>query len=200
MEGGFLMTSNIYFLRHGEDESLHSVHKVHPYPSCELSKIGKESISNNIEKLKDIKVDVILCSPIKRALQSAQIIANGLDVPLIVRDEFSEWCPPSSIYGKSVKGYSNEYSAWRLVRHKYPNSFVQDGESMNEVYKRIVAGKDIIEEFSQEYSNIVIVSHLVYLRGLIGLFNHESFNNGINLFEPNNKINLSHAAFIKVKT
>jgi len=200
MEVGSTMRNkvNLIVLRHGHDESTLSDKKVHPFPNTPLSDLGRKTISASSETLLHEEIEVVLSSPLLRAFQSSEIIRKKLGVPIYIVDELKEWKPPSNVYGKSSAEYTEEYLHWKNIRHKKPNSFIEDGESMTQIKHRIKAGQKIIKHHFNNYNKILVVSHLIYLRGLLGFIFNKKFNNGIHLFEPNNLIHIMYSEFIKV--
>lgn len=71
--------TKFYFLRHGESTA-NAANRV-SNPSVELTEKGKEQAKTAAKQLKDARVDTILVSPLIRARQTAEIIANELAIP-----------------------------------------------------------------------------------------------------------------------
>jgi uncharacterized phosphatase len=58
-----------------------------------LTDEGRQDVRKTAESIKNIKIDKIVCSPLSRALESAQIIAEVISYPggeILVSDLFSE--------------------------------------------------------------------------------------------------------------
>jgi probable phosphoglycerate mutase len=185
-------------MRHGKDKSLLSPEKVHPFPNSSLSFQGKKEVIKNIPFLKNLNLDLILTSNILRALQTSFLIQKHLTLKLVTSSYLAEWCPATSIYGLSQFDYPIDYIEWKKTRHEKPLSKYKDGESIDEIEKRIINGERLINKYALSYNSILIVSHLVYLRGLIDYLEKRSFNNGYFLFEPNNRVHLNHCQIIEV--
>ncbi len=71
---------HIYTIRHGQ--SIANAHKiVSGSQETPLGELGKHQVRISAEKLAHLKIDLIVCSPMRRALDSAKIIADALQYP-----------------------------------------------------------------------------------------------------------------------
>ncbi len=58
-----------------------------------LTDEGRDDVRKNAESLKDLNIDIIVASPLSRAIESAQIIAEVIGYPknkILINDLFSE--------------------------------------------------------------------------------------------------------------
>lgn len=115
----------------------------------ELSKLGKEQSVNLKVLIKDKKFDVIFCSDLKRASDSAKL-TFGNSVP-IIEDKRLRECN----YGDLNGAPSSKVDAIieNSINKPFPN-----GESYRDVEKRV---RDFLKEIVKKYAgkNIAIVSH-----------------------------------------
>ena len=82
--------TRLIFVRHGET-SINTDQKLHRYDDPELlNDAGLEQIRSLTTKLKIYSPSVIFTSGEKRALQSAELIAASLNVPLKINDGLRE--------------------------------------------------------------------------------------------------------------
>jgi len=85
--------TTLYFIRHGQTKQnlLHLIQGRIDYP---LSSVGEERIKEVALKLKEdnYHFDLIYSSPLKRAVESAKIIKDVMDIdsPIIIEDELIE--------------------------------------------------------------------------------------------------------------
>ncbi|MEX0930329.1 MAG: class I tRNA ligase family protein [Candidatus Paceibacterota bacterium] len=82
--------AKVYFMRHGE--SVKNVEQTfdsgqNDFP---LTEKGKEEAKRAGEELKDAGIDLVVTSPIQRALETAQIVADELGAELVVEEGLSE--------------------------------------------------------------------------------------------------------------
>jgi len=78
-----------YFIRHGET-NFNKEKKYTGTFDILLNKQGFKQVKNAVEILLLQNITVIYTSPLKRALQTAIIISNKLNIPIVVVDEFIE--------------------------------------------------------------------------------------------------------------
>ena len=85
------MTTHLYFIRHGD--YIEDVENG-AYQDLGLSPEGirqMERLRDRLERTGEIKADVLLASPMRRAKASAEILAPALGLPIIFDEDFAEW-------------------------------------------------------------------------------------------------------------
>ena len=157
-------TNEYLFIRHGYS---HSNEKgVYCYESCGgLTEKGKEQIKNSAKKIqKEIikKEDVIIvASPIKRTLQSSEILADilGISKEKIIIENGLKEIKYAGSENKSVndviKTKINALKEDLMIGYKYK----EDGcESYQDVTSRMLL---VLDQYSKKYKNkkIIFVSH-----------------------------------------
>lgn len=114
-----------------------------------LSGLGRKQSINLKDKIKDKKFDVVFCSDLKRAVESAELTFKGL-VP-IIQDKRLRECN----YGKYNAHSSDvvEPMQEKAITESFP-----DGESYEDVKKRM---SEFLNFLKQNYDkkNIAIVAH-----------------------------------------
>lgn len=79
----------ILLTRHGQTD-WNVLKKVQGKADIELNKKGIEQAEATRDTLKNEKIDLILCSPLKRAKQTADIINQERNIPIIIDERVSE--------------------------------------------------------------------------------------------------------------
>lgn len=90
----------IYLTRHGETDwnIKHSNQKINDNAKnlpvtdddfIDINSTGIKQANKLAEKIKNVSIDLIICSPLPRAKQTAEIIANGRDIPIILDENIS---------------------------------------------------------------------------------------------------------------
>lgn len=79
----------IYMTRHGQTD-WNVQKRVQGKADIELNENGIEQAQLTSEKFKDIEIDLIICSPLKRAKQTAEIINRVTKCEIIYEDGVSE--------------------------------------------------------------------------------------------------------------
>jgi probable phosphoglycerate mutase len=149
----------LYFVRHGESvanlrrEFSNSGIK-HP-----LTEKGSEQARALSQKLSGIPFEIIYSSPILRAVQTAQILAEQLHAPMETTEALREW---------SVGIYegTTDKEGWELHRQvqedwffkNKPESKMPGGESFLEIRERFVPFIDQLTQNDTE-QNILCVAH-----------------------------------------
>ncbi len=114
-----------------------------------LSKLGKEQSIKLIDQIKNKKFDVVFCSDLKRAVESAEITFNG-EVQ-IIKDKRLRECN----YGK-FNGCKSEIV--EPMQEKCIFERFQDGESYEDVKTRIKEFIDFLKE-NYEGKSVAIIAH-----------------------------------------
>ncbi len=79
----------ILLTRHGQTE-WNLLKKVQGKADIELNEKGIEQAEKTKYLLKEERLDLILCSPLKRAKQTAEIINQGRDIGMIIDERIQE--------------------------------------------------------------------------------------------------------------
>lgn len=144
----YIMKKKVYWIRHGEstaniDEYLHML-----YYNPELSQKGKGQMASCGDRLFDKDIQVILCSPLKRSIESAniikkQIISKGRNPPIIhIIDSIKE----SGIGLDNICLNNQNSSLLSDIVRIIPTNF-------------FYFFKKDFDEYISQYNNILIVGH-----------------------------------------
>ena len=151
----------LYFVRHGESianllRKFSNSGIKHP-----LTEMGVAQARALAQKLAGIPFESIHSSPVLRAMQTAQIVAEQLHVPVEVTEALREW---------SVGIYegTTDPEGWELHRkvqedwyfHNKPGSRMPGGESFDEIRERFVPLiENLIQKHKNTDRNILCVAH-----------------------------------------
>ena len=145
----------IYLMRHGRDDE----EFLGGWSDNELTEDGVFQVKNAaLYMLKsNIKINKIVCSPIKRAYDSAVIVGDLLGVKDIIVDERLKEQNKGKLNGMNKKEANIKYPEYLIdsVETIYP-----EGESLKMLNDRIV---DNIELFSEAEDGTLFITH----RGVI---------------------------------
>ncbi len=143
-----------------------------------LNETGIKQAQLLAEYLRDVKIEAVYSSPLKRALRTAETIADchQLEVeitPGLIDLDFGEW---QGLSRQEVKDkYEELYTEWisRPDKVKIPA-----GESLNDVMARAIG---VIDEIIAKYKGtVILVSHRVVNKvlicALLGLDNSHFWN------------------------
>ena len=151
-------SGNKYFImRHGEaDKNIKNISNSTDTNPSPLTDLGKKVAIKTAQKLKKEKIDYIFTSPLLRARQTAEIVAEILSISkdkIITQKELTE-IGTGEFDGKSVDDYKKFFSSVEERFTKAPKW----GETLLDVKRRT---GDFIYEIEKSYSgkNVLIISH-----------------------------------------
>lgn len=84
------MRKDFYVFRHGETELNRQKRWQGSGMDYDLNETGVVQAQSLVEKLKDKGLEVIFSSPLKRAYQTAEVIGQTLNIPVIVKPDLRE--------------------------------------------------------------------------------------------------------------
>jgi len=145
----------IYFVAHATSKD-NEAEIASGWKDVELSKLGIQQAKELRERFKDIKIDLICCSDLKRAVDTVKI-AFGDKIPIVIDKRLRELNygdfngKPSEIVGPMKK---------ERIKEPFPN-----GESYEQAIQRI---HDFYQELKEKYPDkiVLIVGHRATQFGL----------------------------------
>ena len=150
--------TKVYFVRHAEPN-----YDNHDDMLRELSARGKEDRKRVTAFLMDKKIDVVLSSPFKRAVDTVKDFADSKGMTVETVNDFRER-KVDSCWIEDFAAFSKKQ--WIDFSYK-----LSDGECLKEVQERnINALKDVLNKYPGK--NIVIGSHGTALSTVINYYDH----------------------------
>ncbi|MCB0154382.1 MAG: histidine phosphatase family protein [Anaerolineae bacterium] len=153
------MSKLIYLVRHGQSQG-NIEGRVQGLLDSPLSERGQTEAHCLGQRLvAEIKVDLIFTSPLKRAQDTAQILAHYLDCPLKLDDDLREYNmgPITGLTPPEIKAkYPARYLAFE--RNEYPN-FLPGEEGAVVFEQRVQQGFERVLTHLEDGQSAVVVSH-----------------------------------------
>lgn len=154
----------LYIIRHAESE-WNPIGRYQGLLDPDLSQRGYMQAQRLANHFKDIHLDVIYASPLKRTYQTAYHIAKAkgmevLEERRVIEIDHGVW---SGMLVEEVQSkYPEEFRTWLEEPHKIK---FEGGESLREVYERV---KDFLQEVKQKHwgQSVAVVSHTVPIRAM----------------------------------
>ncbi len=157
--------TTVYIVRHAEAQG--NVDEVFQgRTDCEVTENGYRQLDALAEKFKDIDIDVLYASPMKRTLETARAVNKYHNLPIITDDNLIEinlgvlegvkWDDVPDLYPEEYGLWINDISEFN----------VKDGESMRNVYDRM---KKALTEIVRANAGkrIAVVSHGCAIRNYL---------------------------------
>ena len=164
--------THLYLIRHGQADGLKPGIAGSQPPDAGLSVLGKEQAERLRERLAtgEIHADVLISSPLRRALETAETIAPALGLPVLIDDEVQE-LNLGECEGLSEEEIGERFGRVYMEREPF-RQLGLSGDSRASFYVRIARAFDrLLREY--EGKTLVIVCHggvldalFVYLLGL----------------------------------
>ena len=142
----------IYYVRHGQTDWNLARKMQGGETEKELTSTGIEQAKQTKKELENAKYDIVICSPMHRAIQTAEIINKDRNVPIITDERIRER-KLGELEGNKVTD-ETEKKIWDYnLNYQIPN-----GENIHDFEKRIDEFFDDIKEKYHDKS-VLIVAH-----------------------------------------
>ena len=169
---------NLFVVRHGQTE-WNVLKKMQGSADIPLNDKGIEQAYQTKENLKDINVDLIICSPLQRAKQTAEIINTDKNLEIIYAEKLRE-----RNYGE-FEGVSKASFDYNEFWSYNKNINYTKAENVKEFFNRIY---QFVDELKIKYpdKNILIVAHAGILKAIECYANGMMKDEEIGPFLPDN--------------
>lgn len=170
----------IYLTRHGETELnlLDCFQGAYDGPETKLTEKGISQAISIAERLKDVHIDKIYSSPLKRAIETANYINKYHNLDIIIEKDLCERYL-GSWEGRKHKEVKEELNISDQEWANNRDTFTPiDGESQKDFNKRIT---DIFLKIANENKDkdILIVDHVLAIQVISSIVKHQEFNPSI---------------------
>lgn len=160
----------VYFVRHGQ--SIFNKEERHQFPDTPLSDEGLKQAEAIGNRFNNILLDLILSSPYKRALQTAQKIQKVTHAPLTQVDLFKERKHPSIYWDKLHRDPEIQLIHAQIREHIHdPGWHYADEENFTDLLLRSKEALNFIA--SQKKENVAVVTHGYFLSFMIHFMLYE---------------------------
>lgn len=187
------MANTFYIVRHGET-NWNILGKTQGHGNSNLTEKGIEQATTLANSMTKYPIDYIYTSDLGRAVETADIIANKLNLEVIKTANLREmgfgvW--EGLLIDEIKQTYGDIYSTWRNTPHL---ADIPGGETLSVIQSRV---DEFIKELNEKYDNkhIVLVSHSITVRvillsclasGLENIYRIKQDNTALNIVEFRN--------------
>lgn len=177
---------NIYLIRHGRTE-YNILGKYQGISDISLNEIGEIQSKKLVNYFKDIKIDKIFISNLKRTNETIKYLSDYKNIqPEIIEglNELNGGYFEGKTDSELIPLYANEVNN---LRHNLPMFNPPNGESSKKAYERII--KTISEIVTKtDYKNIIIVSHGLVLMLFLGYISNIPFDKIEHIYLENTSV------------
>ncbi len=147
----------LFLIRHGENSFLKQGRLPGLLPGIHLNKHGQEQAAALAETLKNSPIKAIYASPLERAVETAEPLAQALGLSIQLRPglrdtDVGEW------QGLRVKKLRKE-PLWKQIQEQPSQVRFPGGESFLELQERLVREIDAIRRAHKQKDLVAVVFH-----------------------------------------
>lgn len=169
----------IYSTRHGQTD-YNKRDFILGITDLELNETGLAQANQLAQEIREsgIKIDIIIASPMKRALRTAQIVAEANSLELVTDERLREWD-----YG-SYEGQHRTAPGFSENKREFAVKMGSTGESLMQLTHRVYAALDDVKS-RYKGKNVLLVSHGGVCRVIETYFNDMTTEQYSNWFMGN---------------
>lgn len=154
------MTVTLLFLRHGRTADNVARRFSGPHGGDPgLDDVGRHQAAVVAAALGDARVDAVVSSPLRRARETAEVIASALGLGVVVDPALADF-DPGGWDGHTTDEVRAASPAWHAAWSVSPDVAPPEGESVRVVQARVLGGVRALVE-SHSGRRVLVVSHAV---------------------------------------
>jgi len=151
----------VYFVRHGESEG--NIADTWQDSSAALTLHGRRQAGLLADRLSGISIDVIIASNMKRALQTADIVADRIKCTVLHSELFNERRRPSEQLGELKTDKTAKEAEVQIKTYfNNPKYRYSDEENFCDLKQRAEELVNFLEERTEKH--ILVVTHEILMR------------------------------------
>lgn len=163
---------HFYIFRHGESTYNISNRVQGHSDDSQLTDKGRKQAQETAIKLHNKNIEIIVSSPLKRAIETGNIVASKLNVPLTTDHRFIEvnvGVIEGLNYDEVMEKYGELYQRWRSSDKDNTDICFENGETKKNVRRRVFEALNFYAE-ETGYSNIAVSGHgIILIQALLAL-------------------------------
>lgn len=167
----------LFIVRHGQDEDNANL-ILNGRRNQPLTDLGRQQAKTVANKLKCYQIDIIYSSPLKRAFETAQIIAKELGIQDVVRNDDMIEREFGILTGKSITDIP-KYASKILPTDRVNYFLKADGaEEFSTLYNR---GGKVLKDINKKHpnENVLIVTHGDIGKMIRAVYYHWTWEEGL---------------------
>ena len=182
------MANTFYIVRHGQT-NWNILGKTQGHGNSDLTAKGIEQATELAEGIVNYPIDYIYSSDLGRAVQTAQILGDKLNIKVEETEAlremgFGEW--EGLLIDEIKTNYANVYTTWRNEPHL---AQIPGGETLHLIKDRV---DSFIQSLNEKYDNkhILLVTHSVTVRVMLLAFLNSGMENIYRIKQDNTALNI----------
>lgn len=182
------MANTFYIVRHGQT-NWNILGKTQGHGNSDLTAKGIEQATELAESIVNYPIDYIYSSDLGRAVQTAQILGDKLNIKVKETEAlremgFGEW--EGLLIDEIKTNYANVYTTWRNEPHL---AQIPGGETLHLIKDRV---DSFIQSLNEKYDDkhILLVTHSVTVRVMLLAFLNSGMENIYRIKQDNTALNI----------
>lgn len=182
------MANTFYIVRHGQT-NWNILGKTQGHGNSDLTAKGIEQATELAESIVNYPIDYIYSSDLGRAVQTAQILGDKLNIKVKETEAlremgFGEW--EGLLIDEIKSNYASVYTTWRNEPHL---AQIPGGETLHLIKDRV---DSFIQSLNEKYDNkhILLVTHSVTVRVMLLAFLNSGMENIYRIKQDNTALNI----------
>jgi len=147
----------LLLIRHGENEYVKTGKMAGRLPGVHLNERGRQQAADLAKALADVQLKAIYSSPLERAVETAEPIADGRKIKIQLRSELMD-NDIGTWQGRSLKALSR-LKMWKTVQQAPSRFTFPEGESFLQSQTRIASCLDGIAASHKPKDIVAVVFH-----------------------------------------
>lgn len=148
----------LYLVRHGQTD-MNKQKLYYGWTDCPINETGRKQAETLHQYFKNVPLDKVITSDLKRAIETAEIITKNHNIHLEKRKNFRElnfgvW--EGKHHKMLLQEYPNEMKQWG---QNWESFCIPEGESFSTFYDRIKKELQYIINSTPEEQNLLLVTH-----------------------------------------
>jgi len=157
----------VYLIRHGESTENDRSSPIYQGEEALLTELGESQARLIAERAARLPIDVIVTSPYRRAMQTADVVSKSTRLAVQVSPLFGEHRTPTSFNGREWgDALIASFDAWRRTAYMFGKQY-EGGENFAMIRDRAVDALKFLRERPE--GNIFVVTHGFFCRVIVGL-------------------------------
>ena len=154
------LTVTLLFLRHGRTSDNVARRFSGPHGADPgLDDVGRHQVAAVAAALGDARIDAVVSSPLRRARETAEVIASALGLGVVVDPALADF-DPGGWDGRTTDEVRATSPAWHAAWSVSPDVAPPDGESVRAVQARVLGGiRALVESYTGR--RVLLVTHAV---------------------------------------
>lgn len=154
-------------MRHGEADYSHSTRWKSPGWGADIAPLtarGVTQVSDQFEELLQFNPEIVLCSPMPRALHTALVVRERVPVPFCVEFDLHEWVPHLRFEWSTLEEMLALQRDFYLHAGEWPNNDDRDWEPKSSIKHRTT---QVLDRYLG-YERVLVICHGMVIESLTG--------------------------------